>query len=115
MQNIAILMGGISKEKEISIKSAQTIKKYIDQKKYCAYEVLCIDTNKFFVVIETKKIPVDLNDFSFMIKGKRIKLEKVFMMIHGVPGENGELCTYFESIDIPYTSCNEKILSLIHI
>ena len=112
MQNIAILMGGISKEKEISIKSAQTIKKYIDQKKYFAYEVLCIDKNKFFVVIDRKKIPIDLNDFSFMIKQKRIKLEKVFMMIHGVPGENGELCTYFESIDIPYTSCNEKISKL---
>tara|TARA_B100001250_G_C19769738_1_gene776517 strand:+ start:39 stop:740 length:702 start_codon:yes stop_codon:yes gene_type:complete len=30
-------------------------------------------------------------------------------MIHGDPGENGKLCAYFESLNIPYTSCNEQI------
>ena len=28
-------------------------------------------------------------------------------MIHGSPGEDGELCSFFESKHIPYTSCNK--------
>ena len=107
MRNVAILMGGCSSEKEISIKSGNTIFKHIDSNKYNAYKIICEDINRFHVILNGEKIPIQINDFSFKFKNERIQLHKIFMMIHGAPGETGELCNYFESINIPYTSCNE--------
>tara|TARA_Y100001968_G_C19445164_1_gene764944 strand:+ start:1858 stop:2802 length:945 start_codon:yes stop_codon:yes gene_type:complete len=112
MENIAILMGGYSKEKDISFKSAQTIYHYIDQAKYSAYKVVCEENNEFFVVNSNAKILVDNSDFSFVTGSKKIKFHKVFMMIHGAPGENGALCQYFDKQQIPYTSCSENISKL---
>ena len=44
-----------------------------------------------------------------MLHGQKIQFQKAFIMIHGNPGENGKLCGYFESKNIPYTSCNEEV------
>lgn len=112
MENIAILMGGCSKEREISLKSASTIYNHIDKKKYNAYKVLYVEKFEFQVIDGTKTIPIENNDFSFLLDNQKIKLQKVFMMIHGTPGEDGKLCDYFEQKNIPYTSCNEQISKL---
>ena len=107
MDNIAIIMGGTSEERRISIQSGNTIKKYIDKKKYNAFLISCINTNEFHVIINTTKYIIDTSNFSFQLNNKTIIFKKVFMMIHGKPGENGELCKYFEDKKIPYTSSNE--------
>jgi len=112
MKNIAIVTGGTSKEKNISFKSAATILHNIDKKKYNAYKVLCIDVDKFKVIIEDNEYCINNSDFTFNYKNQQIKFDKVFMIIHGEPGENGNLCSYFESKNIPYTSCNEKASKL---
>ena len=91
MENIAILMGGISKEKEVSLKSASTIYHYTDRSIYTPYKVLCIDKFIFKVIHNNQEILINNDDFSFKIGSTQIKLHKVFMMIHGAPGENGEL------------------------
>ena len=108
MNNIAILMGGTSEEREISIQSAQTIKKHIDKKKYNAFLVLCVNTSEFQVIIDDTQYTVDTNNFSFQLNNEIIIFHKIFMMIHGEPGENGKLCKYFENKKIPYTSSNES-------
>ncbi|MBE37092.1 MAG: D-alanine--D-alanine ligase A [Flavobacteriales bacterium] len=107
MENIAIIMGGTSKENKISLKSADTIYNHIDQTKYNAYKVLCLNNSHFDVMIKNLKIKIDNTDFSFMLNNRKITFQKVFMMIHGDPGENGKLCSYFNSKNIPYTSCDE--------
>ena len=112
MENIAILMGGTSKEKEISLKSAETIYQNIDKKKYNAYKVLCLNNILFKVIINKNQININNTDFSFKLNGCKINIDKVFMMIHGAPGENGELCEYFDKQNIPYTSCNEQVSQL---
>ena len=112
MENIAILMGGTSKEKEISLKSAETIYQNIDKKQYNPYKVLCLNNTLFKVIINNKQLTINNTDFSFKLNGIKINIDKVFMMIHGAPGENGELCTYFENKNIPYTSCNEQVSEL---
>ena len=106
MNNIAIMMGGTSKEKNISLKSGKNIYQNIDITKYNAYKVLCIDMNSFEVLIDDISLPIDTNDFSFKLNNTKVKFDKVFMMIHGDPGENGKLCSYFDSLKIPYTSCD---------
>lgn len=50
------------------------------------------------------KIPVDKNDFSIIIDGKKITFDCIFVAIHGTPGEDGKLQGYFEMLSIPYTS-----------
>ena len=107
MKNIAILMGGTSKEKEISLKSAETIYRHIDKKKYNAYKVLCLTKNQFEIINKSNHIAINNEDFSFTKNGEKINFDKVFMMIHGDPGENGKLCSYFETKGIPYTSSDE--------
>lgn len=112
MENIAILMGGTSKEKEVSLKSASTIYHYTDRSIYNPYKVLCVDKLTFKVMHNNQEILINNDDFSFKIGDTQIQLHKVFMMIHGAPGENGELCTYLEEKKIPYTSCNQKTSEL---
>lgn len=112
MINIAILMGGTSNESLISLKSANTILKHIDKKKYNAYKILCKNINQFYAIINSKKIKLEVENFSFSFNNQIIKFQKVFMIIHGAPGETGELCGYFESLNIPYTSCDEQTSKL---
>ena len=112
MQNIAILMGGTSKEREISLQSARTINKYIDKKKYAAFMVLCINVNEFQVIINSKIFLVDTSNFSFQLNNERVIFDKVFMMIHGDPGENGKLSKYFDTKKIPYTCSSQSASKL---
>ena len=112
MKNIAIVMGGNSKEKDISIQSANTIYKHIDRSKYHPYKILCISEHKFIVNINNQQIDIKNEDFSFILNEKQIRFDTIFMIIHGDPGENGKLCAYFETRKIPYTSCNELVSAL---
>ena len=48
--------------------------------------------------------PVDKGDFSFILNGEKILLEYAYIMIHGTPGEDGNLQGYFEMLGIPYSS-----------
>ena len=111
-ETIAIVMGGTSQEKDISLKSADNIYHHIDKGKYNAYKVLCIEENHFQVIQDYQKIPIDNNTFSFSLKDKKISFDKVFMIIHGDPGENGKLSTYFKEKKIPYTSSHETSSNL---
>ena len=47
MENIAIIMGGDSDEKYISLKSGDTIYKHIDRTKYNPYKILWVGEKKF--------------------------------------------------------------------
>tara|TARA_Y100000589_G_scaffold131563_2_gene125340 strand:+ start:39654 stop:40598 length:945 start_codon:yes stop_codon:yes gene_type:complete len=112
MEHIAIVTGGFSNEKDISLESAQTIYHNINKEKYKAYIVNCLNINNFQVIINTKKIEIEIEDFTFQLNGKKIVFDKIFLMIHGSPGEDGKLCDYFDSKNIPYTSANKKKLEL---
>ena len=109
MENIAILCGGNSDEKIISIDSAQNIYENIDKNKYNAFKIIHCDSLNFEVLYNRKKIQVKNKDFSFLIDNKKYKIDKVFMMIHGDPGENGNLCDFFDDLGIAYTNCNKEI------
>lgn len=112
MENIAILCGGNSDEKIISIDSAQNIYENIDKNKYNAFKIIHRDNLIFEVLHNKKKIQVKNNDFSFLIDNNKYKIDKVFMMIHGDPGENGNLCDFFDDLNIPYTNSNKEISNI---
>jgi len=102
-KNVAIVAGGDSGEYEISIKSASVVRETLDPNNYEAY-LIHIRGNDWYYDESDKKIAVDKNDFSISVENKKILFDVVFCAIHGTPGENGKLPSYFEMLGIPYTS-----------
>lgn len=105
-KTIALLTGGTTGEWVVSVKSAATIAQNIDNTKFEVYKIMLTESGWFYEPADSVKIPVDKNDFSLNIKGKKVKFDAVFIVIHGSPGEDGKLQGYFDMIGLPYTSCN---------
>jgi D-alanine-D-alanine ligase len=103
---IAFVTGGYSGEAEVSYKSAITIEAEIDDKAYDVYRIDITPSEWFHRTKVGKKFPVDKNDFSLLIDGKKIKFEAVLIGIHGTPGEDGKLQGYFDLMNLPYTTCD---------
>lgn len=103
--NIALLSGGDSSEREISILSAGQIAKSLDNEKYNIY---LIDVNKSvwsYLTAQGEKIEVNQNDFSLTLDGDKILFNYALILIHGTPGEDGRLQGYLDMKGIPYSSC----------
>ena len=84
MKNIiAVLMGGLSGEREISFLSGKACLKVLKKK---GYKVISIDAKGF--IIE---------------KLKKIKPKIVFNALHGRYGEDGLTQSILEHLKIPYT------------
>ena len=105
-KTIALVTGGFSGESVISYKSAATIQKNLDTEKF---NVFLIDINPqgwFHNLVDGRKVSVDKNDFSLPLDNRRVRFDAVFIGMHGTPGEDGKLQGYFDTLGIPYTSCD---------
>ena len=107
MKNIAVLEGGYSHEKVISLLSAETVFKHLDEEKYNPIKVR-IDEEGWFAFYDGKKHAIDRSDFSF----NNIKFDFIFIVIHGTPGEDGKLQAYFDMLGIPYSTCSHLASTL---
>lgn len=104
--NIALLSGGDSSEREISIRSAGQIAKNLDTQKY---NIFLIDVNKSVWSYKTpsnETIIVNQNDFSITIDDQKIAFDYALILIHGTPGEDGRIQGYLDMKGIPYSSCD---------
>ena len=110
-KNIALLLGGNSAEAVISRKSADLLLQHLDDALYEVYPVMITGTSWTYTNDGTTK-EVDKNDFSITIGRRRIHFDCVIPMIHGTPGEDGQLQAYFELMQIPYTTCGVLASSL---
>ena len=111
MKNIAVVMGGFSAEKVVSLKSGMVAMKFLDKNRYNTYSVI-IDNEGWRLENNGKSYPIDKSDFSVNIDGQKIKFDGVFMAIHGAPGENGVLQHYLDNLNIPYTCSGVKASEL---
>ena len=102
---IAFVTGGYSSEAEISYKSAITIEKNLDREKYEVYKI-DITPDGWMYEFDAGKVLIDQNDFSILVSGRKIWFDAVFIGIHGTPGEDGKLQSYFDLHDLPYTTCD---------
>jgi len=89
---VAVVYGGPSPEAEISRKSATGV---ISALKERGYEVF----------------PLEL-DSSFLKKLEEIKPDKVFLVLHGCPGEDGTVQGLLEVMGFEYTGCNTQTSAL---
>lgn len=112
MKRIALVTGGFTGESVISLKSAAVVEKTIDRSKYDVFKILIYPGNWYHETADGERIPVDLNDFSIQIKGKKIKFDGVFNILHGSPGEDGKLAGYFDMVGLPYTTCDALTSSI---
>jgi len=102
-KNIAIVCGGYSSEKEISLNSGKNLMEWIDSDKFIPYLVY-IEKGKWSVLDNGQEYAINKADFSVSIKGKNISFDCAYITIHGTPGEDGRLQSYFEIVGLPYTS-----------
>jgi D-alanine-D-alanine ligase len=105
-KNIALVTGGFSGEAVISYKSATTIGNNLDPEKYNVYKIDINPKGWFYELADGNKIEVDKNDFTLLLNGGKVKFDAVFIGMHGTPGEDGKLQGYFDTLKIPYTSCD---------
>ena len=97
MEKIAVLEGGISPEREISLRSGEAIAKALREK---GYEVIELD-------------PADYSDFYSLISKLRTeKISMVFIGLHGGTGENGELQAALSLAGFKYTGSGPKACTL---
>jgi len=111
MKKVAVIEGGYSKEKAISVKSAQTIFNNLDRTKFTPTRVL-IDENEWTAYDEEGRYPIDKNDFSFIKNNLKVQFEYAFIVIHGTPGEDGKLQGYLDMVGIPYNTSSAAITAL---
>jgi D-alanine-D-alanine ligase len=111
-KNIALVTGGFSGEAVISYKSATTIDNNLDRDRFNVYKIDINPRGWFYESADGGKTEVDKNDFSLSAKGQKIKFDAVFIGMHGTPGEDGKLQGYFDTLKIPYTSCDAATSAL---
>jgi len=104
--NIAFVTGGYSGEAEISYKSAVTIEENIDTERWNLYKIDITIDGWFYETGSGNKTEVDKNDFSLVIDDEKVNFDAVLIGIHGTPGEDGKLQGYFDTLRLPYTSCD---------
>jgi D-alanine-D-alanine ligase len=104
--NIAILTGGDVAEREISLKSANTVFQHLDEEKY--QKRLVEWTGSRFIDQLTGQT-INLNNFK--VPGLDT-VDVVYLILHGHPAEDGEIQGYFRMLGIPYTGCGVLASSL---
>jgi len=100
---VAVITGGDNAEREISLKSAETIIKHLDPDKYSSWKIDF--TNAQFIDMASETV-LDMNDFSLFSKKEKIKFDLVFFILHGIHAESGQLQGYFDLLKIPYCGCD---------
>ena len=105
-KNVAVVMGGYSFEYDISMKSGQVVYDNLENELYNCYKII-IKKDKWILLDENnKEFNICKEDFSVQLENKKIKFDVAFIVVHGSPGEDGLLQSYFDVIGIPYTGCD---------
>ena len=84
-EKIAVLLGGISAEREISLNSGKTVLEALLNQGYNAY-------------------PIDPKEYN-VANLKSDGFDRVFNILHGRGGEDGTMQGLLEQIGLPYTGC----------
>lgn len=104
-RRIAIVAGGYSSEYPVSLKSAESIRRFMNPDLYDPTLVVIEHGSWRAELPDGTSVPVDLNDFSITCKGEKKRFDFAYITIHGTPGENGLLQGYFDMAGVPYSCC----------
>lgn len=109
---VAVLMGGTSAEREVSLSTGRQILNALDKKKYSVYALDTLSGRLFLPAAELRDAGVQrlpgselqvstLADITQLAPGERPDV--VFIALHGPGGEDGTVQGMLEVLGIPYT------------
>jgi D-alanine-D-alanine ligase len=104
--NVAIIMGGYSSENQISEKSGKVVFENLNNIFKC-YNIYISRGEWYYRDSSNKKFKIDKDDFT-IVNHPKIRFDCIFNAIHGDPGENGKIQSYFESLNIPITGSDSS-------
>ena len=104
--NVAIIMGGYSSENQISEKSGKVVFENLNNIFKC-YNIYISRGEWYYRDSRNKKFKIDKDDFTIVNHPKN-RFDCIFNAIHGDPGENGKIQSYFESLNIPITGSDSS-------
>tara|TARA_B100001027_G_scaffold105229_1_gene72419 strand:- start:6851 stop:7828 length:978 start_codon:yes stop_codon:yes gene_type:complete len=104
--NVAILMGGYSSENSISEKSGKVVFENLNKIFKC-YNIYITNEEWYYRDSNNQKFKIDQDNFT-IVSHPKIRFDCVFNAIHGDPGENGKIQSYFESLNIPITGSDSN-------
>lgn len=105
MYKIAVIAGGDSGEYEVSLRSGDNIFQQLDKTLFEPYLIHFKGRDWHYQASDGRIFQIDKNDFSLTIDGQKVTFDLAFIAIHGTPGENGKLQSYFEMIGQRYAGC----------
>lgn len=121
MLNLAIICGGPSKERGISLNSARSFLDHTDPLEI-HLTVLYLDPKcEYYQLTPCQLYSNTPSDFDFKLAHTGIQLKTstlkqvlkeqdlVFPLIHGIYGEDGTLQSFLESLDVPYVGSTSNI------
>ena len=111
-RTIAIVAGGDSSEYHVSLRSAEGLNSFMDKERYGLWTVVIHGIDWHVQLPDGSTAPIDRNDFGFEYAGQHIRFDYAYITIHGTPGENGLLESYFELIRLPYSTCTPLISAM---
>jgi len=114
--HVALLMGGPSREHDVSLLSGKTVAEHIDRDKYCVTPVIMLEDLQCSVFDADKFPDSKMSDFKYWLESspqlsisetlaqlKEQKIDIVFICMHGEYGEDGTVQALLETYKIPYT------------
>ncbi len=100
---MAVLMGGSSSEREVSLASGKNVVQFLDSAKYVAIPVE-ISENLEWIAWDlgyVEQYPVQIRPNDFKAAGQ--KVDVAFIALHGKFGEDGTAQGLLEMVGLPYT------------
>ena len=104
-KNVAVLMGGYSSEYNISLKSGEVVyNTLLKEEDINLFKVIISENEWKCVDSKDSLLEIKKDSFQFIRNNNLINVDLVFNTVHGIPGENGEIQSYFENLNIKQTS-----------
>jgi len=111
-KRVALVTGGYTDEMTISLQSADFVKRMLDVEKYDVYKIVILEDRWVYIDEKQAEHPVNRADFTLRYASCVVHFDVAFIMLHGIPGENGCLQAYLELLGIPFTSCDAATSAL---
>lgn len=119
-QRIAVLMGGASHEREISLESGRNVTYKLSPQKYTVIPIFVDKQMHLYVLNQSQLVRNSTHEIAQEITPKqritwhslKEQCDFVFIALHGGAGENGSVQGMLEMLDIPYNGSGVLASSL---
>lgn len=123
---VAVIMGGPSVEREVSLNSGAQVLANLDTQKYSAFPVEITKNGGWLIGVEKVPLAAPWKNTALLTDGSEKNLpagikaahrlvseaEVAYLALHGAVGEDGSLQGLFETINFPYTGSGVMASSL---